>query len=126
MDKVIRKPRIALSSEALQIIKIWATLEGKTADEKLSDLVISSAPQKVKDLVIIKPQRVDYPGGKISDISKGKKVNLQKNPEAQAEIMRLYKEGMTVMQIAERVGHSRSIIRDFLTKHNKQVECSDT
>jgi Helix-turn-helix domain of resolvase len=122
MDKVIRKPRIALSSEALQIIKIWATLEGKTADEKLSDLVFGSAPRKVKDLVIIKPQRVDYPK---SDISEGKKAKLQKNPEAQAEIMRLYKEGMAVIQIAKRVGYSRSQIRDFLTKHNKQVECAD-
>ncbi|MCJ7443708.1 MAG: hypothetical protein MUO26_04120 [Methanotrichaceae archaeon] len=61
MDKVIRKPRIALSSEALQIIKIWATLEGRTADEKLSELVISSAPKKVKDLVIIEPPRVEDP-----------------------------------------------------------------
>ena len=48
---MIRKPRISLSSEALQIIKIWATLENKTADEKLSELVISSAPPKVRYLV---------------------------------------------------------------------------
>ncbi|MCJ7443707.1 MAG: helix-turn-helix domain-containing protein [Methanotrichaceae archaeon] len=58
-------------------------------------------------------------------MTEGKKVKLQKNPKAQAKIMRLYKEGMAVMQIADLVGYSRSTIRDFLTKHHKQVECAE-
>ena len=79
MDEVIRKPRIAISSEALQIIKIWATLENKTADEKLSELVISSAPPKVKELIISKPLKVEkaeVTGYKISEPAKMKKAEV--------------------------------------------------
>ena len=86
MDEVIRKPRIAISSEALQIIKIWATLENKTADEKLSELVISSAPPKVKELIITeslkvqKAEVIEYKVGEPAKVKRAEVVEYKTEP----------------------------------------------
>jgi hypothetical protein len=169
MDKVIRKPRIAISSEALQIIKIWATLENKTADEKLSELVISTAPQRVKELVVSEVPRVKkktYEAKRepiegrddeivtrnvtsVEEITtqerreredikatiaarpirlKEQKVSfnlvgpLHDNFEAQAEIIRLYNEGVAIRQMDKYVGYPGATIQGFINKKIKSGE----
>jgi hypothetical protein len=115
MAHMPRKSRVALSSEALQILKIWATLENKAADEKLSELVISSAPQKVRNLVkpdISRVEEPEVPRPKISEVRKP----LRDNPEAQARIMEMKAEDKTFVEISKVTGYPATTIRDFVAR----------
>jgi hypothetical protein len=45
----VRKPRIALDTQALKAIKIWSTIEDKDPGDLISKLILEHMPPRVQD-----------------------------------------------------------------------------
>jgi hypothetical protein len=50
-----RSPRIALSSEALKALKLWAAMVGEEPPDLLSSLVLENLPSELRGLVNSEP-----------------------------------------------------------------------
>jgi DNA-binding NarL/FixJ family response regulator len=117
-------PRIEVSQETFDLLQLEAIRVHEPIRKILDDMVDRHISPEVKRASLTLSQSVEIPKVKepISQSVKepmSQKIYLSKNPEAQAKVLKLHKEGLPNTEIGKRLGYGESAIRRFLKKNAK-------
>jgi hypothetical protein len=123
-------PRIEVYQRTYDLLRIEEVLDHRNIRDILAIIVEANISREAK-AALQKRHITDIPEGATEDLRIIKpeeqelyttKMPLHENLEAQAKIIRLYKEAMPIRQMDKQVGYTESAIRRFLNKKIKQGE----
>jgi hypothetical protein len=123
-------PRIEIYQRTYDLLRIEEVLDHRNIRDILAIIVEANISKEAK-AALQKRRITDIPEEATEDIRIIKSqeqdryianVPLRENLGAQAEIIRLYKEGMPIRQMDKQVGYTESAIRRFLNKKIDQGE----
>lgn len=116
-----RKPRIAITSNALRALKVWAALEDSDPGDLAARLILTHMPARVRDALRDSSPPPSEECGASTD--SGKKRRLSENPDALEQIKQLWKDGQhNQAEIARRIGYHRATVFDAVARMKEAGE----
>jgi len=116
-----RKPRIAISPEALRALRVWAALEDIDPGDLVSKLVSDHMPARVRDVLRVKAPQPSERCGAVPAIDKRKR--LSENPDALEQIRQMWNAGeRNQAEIARQIGYHRATVFDAIQRMLKACE----
>ena len=133
-----RKPRIAISPNALRALKVWSALEDKDPGALASELILAHMPARVRSVIMDidhMPANVREDSGENTPVSSegcrappdiGKRRRLSDNPDAIAKIKSLWAAGeRNQAEISRQIGYHRSTVFDTIARMLKAGELQE-
>jgi hypothetical protein len=123
-------PRVEIYQRTYDLLRIEEVLDHRNIRDILAILVEANISKEAK-AALQKKRITDIPEEVSEDIrtitpeeqeNDTTKIHLRDNFEAQAEIIRMYKENVPIRQINEQVGYAETTIRSFISKKIKAGE----
>lgn len=116
-----RKPRIAITPDALRALKVWAALQDEDPGDLAARLILTHIPARVRDALRDSRPLPSEECGASTDI--GKKRRLSENPDALEQIRRMWKDGQhNQAEIARRIGYHRATVFDAIARMKEAGE----
>jgi hypothetical protein len=123
-------PRIEIYQRTYDLLRIEEVLDHRNIRDILAILVEANISKEAK-AALQKNRITDIPEEVTEDIrtitpeeqeNDTSKIRLSDNFEAQAKIIRMYKENVQISQINKQVGYAEATIRSFISKKIKAGE----
>ena len=110
-----RKPRIAITPDALRALRVWAALEDVDPGALAARLILTHMPARVRDVLRDSSPLPSEECGAPPVIDKPKK--LSQNPDALEQIRQLWKSGQkNQAEIARQIGYHRTTVFDAVKR----------
>lgn len=116
-----RKPRIAITPDALRALKVWAALQDEDPGDLAARLILTHIPVRVRDALRDSNPLPSEECGASTD--SGKKRRLSENPDALEQIRQMWKDGQhNQAEIARRIGYHRGTTNDCIRRMKAKGE----
>ena len=116
-----RKPRIAITPDALRALKVWAALEDIDPGDLAARLILTHMPARVRDALRENAPLPSEECGAVPAIDK--KRRLSENPDALEQIRQMWKDGEhNQAEIARRIGYHRATVNDTIKRMKEAGE----
>lgn len=110
-----RKPRIAITPDALRALKVWAALEDEDPGDLATRLILNHIPARVRD--VLRDSSPLPPEGCGAVPAVGKKRRLSENPDALAQIKYSWQAGeRNQAEISRQIGYHRATVFDAIQR----------
>ena len=116
-----RKPRIAITPDALRALKVWAALEDIDPGDLAARLILTHMPARVRDALRENaPLPLEECGASTAIV---KRKRLSENPDALEQIRQMWKDGEhNQAEIARRIGYHRATVFDAIARMKEAGE----
>lgn len=119
-----RKPRIAISPDALRALKVWAAIEDMDPGDLAGRLILDHMPARVRDAL---GENAPSPSeGRGASPAIDKRKRLADNPDALQAIKDMWNAGeRNQAAIARQIGYHRATVFDCIARMKKAGELSE-